>query len=506
MISFNALKNSKLIVLKTNAKIHSFKNANFSTCLITLSPGSKNISSSNHSDTNIDDRLILLAKDKSLLKDNSVYQAQSVKPPKISNVSTNPLQKPKIPELSDTSKIEKFADELKVVNESATSRLTARRFAAAIEEEVEAPESMKKTASEYQSYMRTHLQKERIKELEKSIQTHKKLKESKDLYSQILRNFNAPIKYAYAYGSGVFKQANYSSSGSMVDMIFGVSHPEHWHSINIQQNPHHYSSLKLLGAGAVNFVQNKIGTGVYFNPYVEINGVKIKYGVASIDSLTNDLLTWKTLYLAGRMHKPTLVLQDDKFVRLCSQVNLASALRVALLMLPKNFTEHELFSKIVGISYIGDLRMQLGGENPKKIDNIVDAQIDMLRELYSSSIEGMSNMQYIGMNFLQQNMDTKVRATLFNKVPQRVYNQVKYQYNRSPKSLVNTANINSANLENMKLSEMIVSDQYLSEMTKSAIESIVKWPSFTQSVKGIVTAGFLNSYRYASEKRAKAKI
>jgi translocator assembly and maintenance protein 41 len=59
----------------------------------------------------------------------------------------------------------------------------------------------------------------------------------------------------------------------MVDFIFGVSHPDHWHALNMQQNPHHYSGIRRLGSGAVTMLQEKVGAGIYFNPYVTINGM-----------------------------------------------------------------------------------------------------------------------------------------------------------------------------------------------------------------------------------------
>jgi hypothetical protein len=62
----------------------------------------------------------------------------------------------------------------------------------------------------------------------------------------------------------------------MMDFIFGVSHPGHWHALNMQQNPHHYSSLRLLGSNTVSTIQDDVGAGVYFNPYVEINGIVSK--------------------------------------------------------------------------------------------------------------------------------------------------------------------------------------------------------------------------------------
>lgn len=79
----------------------------------------------------------------------------------------------------------------------------------------------------------------------------------------------------------------------------------------------------------------------------------IKYGVISMDRLCSDLENWETLYCAGRFHKPTKVLREDSRVVLSQQHNLLGAMRTALLMLPAEFTEEELFLKITGLSYMG---------------------------------------------------------------------------------------------------------------------------------------------------------
>jgi hypothetical protein len=59
----------------------------------------------------------------------------------------------------------------------------------------------------------------------------------------------------------------------MVDFIFGVSHTQHWHGLNLVQYPKHYSGMRFLGSGAISWLQDKSGAGVYFNPYVEIDGL-----------------------------------------------------------------------------------------------------------------------------------------------------------------------------------------------------------------------------------------
>lgn len=59
----------------------------------------------------------------------------------------------------------------------------------------------------------------------------------------------------------------------MVDFIFGVSHTQHWHGLNLVQHRHHYSGMKYLGSGAISYMQDNFGAGVYFNPYVEVGGL-----------------------------------------------------------------------------------------------------------------------------------------------------------------------------------------------------------------------------------------
>lgn len=42
------------------------------------------------------------------------------------------------------------------------------------------------------------------------------------------------------------------------------------------------------------------------------------------------------------------------------------------------------------------------------------------------------------------------------------------------------------------------------KLTTLVISKTVRWPSFTQSIKGVFTSGLARSWRYAAEKRAKA--
>lgn len=213
----------------------------------------------------------------------------------------------------------------------------------------------------------------------------------------------------------------------MVDFIFGVSHPEHWHSINLQQNPHHYSGMRFLGSGAISLLQEKMGAGIYFNPYVQINGINIKYGVISIDRLCKDLIDWDTLYVAGRMQKPVKILRDDGRVRLANQVNLTEAVRVALLTLPENFTEQEFYMRVAGISYKGDFRMTVG-ENPNKVKNIVKAQMENFHGLYFGLLDDLPNVTVLNDGKLQQSTNPRFRGLMVKKLPKTLYDKVVAQY------------------------------------------------------------------------------
>ncbi|XP_030358033.1 phosphatidate cytidylyltransferase, mitochondrial isoform X1 [Strigops habroptila] len=125
-------------------------------------------------------------------------------------------------------------------------------------------------------------------------------------FRRVLAHFPQELSLAFAYGSGVFRQAGDSAGpgeNNMLDFVFAVDDSVTWHMMNLTKNRSHYSFLKVLGPKQINSVQN-YGAGIYYNTLVPCNGRMIKYGVISTDTLIDDLLHWKTLYVAGRLQKP----------------------------------------------------------------------------------------------------------------------------------------------------------------------------------------------------------
>jgi translocator assembly and maintenance protein 41 len=94
------------------------------------------------------------------------------------------------------------------------------------------------------------------------------------LLESIVADFGAPIRYAVAYGSGVFEQDGYQAEkdSPMLDFMFAVTHPAHFHSINMSQHPSHYAMhARTLGSFFVTKVQ-EFGPGVWFNAFVQAKG------------------------------------------------------------------------------------------------------------------------------------------------------------------------------------------------------------------------------------------
>lgn len=414
---------------------------------------------------------------------------------------------------------------------------------------------------------------------------HIKINEDfKESLRQILWQFRAPIRYAFAYGSGVFGQSGgggKSSAGlskeeliphpdppkavrdwqkggaKVIDFIFGVSHTHHWHSLNLTQHPDHYSFLQYLpfNSGAISRIQDSFGAGVYFNPYITVNGVMIKYGVVNLDTLRQDLSEWTTLYLAGRLQKPVKILRDDPRIRLANQINLLSALRTALLMLPEHFTERELYEKIAGLSYMGDPRMLyipgLGAsENTAKVSNIVGAQLPGFRQLYVPLIENLPNIaftdartpkevawekedaiRHTGSNVeldasvlggpsglsLTQDLDPVKRGNMVRRLPPAFRKKLYYQYKKQfgipgsafdnilESSADEDAKGNVTRREGGDFEQRISEQENLSEVVAKCVQGTVAWPATSQTFKSFFTAGVGKAWRYYSDKRRKSR-
>jgi mitochondrial translocator assembly and maintenance protein 41 len=371
----------------------------------------------------------------------------------------------------------------------------------------------------------------------------------------IVRQF-PHVAHAFAYGSGVFPQSAGTASktalsphpnppeailkwqkggGKMLDFIFATRFSQHFHSLNLTRHRDHYSFLGSLGSGVVSWVQDRFGAGIYYNTYITVNGVLIKYGVVNLNTLYRDLSDWDTLYLAGRLHKPVKILTEDPNIRLANQRNLMAAVRCSLLMLPEHFTEQELYSTIASLSYTGDPRFSVGSEHPDKISNIVTHQLRAFRQLYSPLIAELPNIRYndprVKQNMtyedlpedkadlkMTQNMDLAFRGNMVRRLPSAFRSKLYFLYQRkfSIPGREFQEMLAAASDEDKKtggvrkpvggeFDRRIAGESDLKDMVRKAVVQTVKWPATVQSIKGVITAGAKKTWRYLGEKLEKGR-
>jgi translocator assembly and maintenance protein 41 len=293
------------------------------------------------------------------------------------------------------------------------------------------------------------------------------------LMKELLEHF-PPLNFACAYGSAAVTQYSYDATSSLLDLIFVVGDAKEWHLSNRRLNPTHYACPH-----SVTLTLQPLGAGVYYNTDVVVRGRRIKYGVIQEDIFLSDLWEWRTLYLAGRLHKPIVPFTDQSSaIREAMIVNQRHAANTALFLLPRRFTTQEYLETIVGISFLGDFRMGLA-EDPQKVRRIVRGQEDALWNMYSSFCK-----------------DTGVASLVGDQ----------YEQNYSPMELISRLSSLPLNLiqrPRQDLFYLAKQPESISHILKSSIASIVRQPALTQAVKGIVTAGISKSLSYALTKLGK---
>ncbi|XP_019882039.1 phosphatidate cytidylyltransferase, mitochondrial [Camponotus floridanus] len=313
----------------------------------------------------------------------------------------------------------------------------------------------------------------------------------------IIREFPRNMKFCFAYGSGAFKQVN-NDGNNMLDLIFVVRNANKWHAENLVNNPNHYAQpLRFFGPKTITNVQEQLGAKIFYNTLVKTNqGQLIKYGVISEVSLVEDLLDWNDLYLAGRLHKPVKVIvepDENSQLRTALVQNLHSAIHAALLLLPEHFTEIDFFKKITSLSYHGDFRM-IFGENKDKISNIVLPQLHHFKQLYEPILKHFDNYIDIPKSdhmivTCHQDISPATKIHHLNHLPRMPQVKLVRAWSQGPRSK-----------DTEDCLRAIAHDPECCDILEQCLKEIVWRSSVTQSLKGIITAGFVKSVKYSGAK------
>lgn len=185
-------------------------------------------------------------------------------------------------------------------------------------------------------------------------------------------------------------------------------------------------------------------------------------------------------------------------------VNLQSALRAALLLLPERFKESSLFRTICSLSYVGDLRMVLFEDN-RKIERIVQGSWGQLQTLYrpplATAQHGWKIIRKIDENnsgnssgsdindagVWEQDVSRNTRRSLLEGLPAGVLSRLKIA--TSCTSVDQLADIHT---------------NRGSKALQKVLASTVRWSSARQAVSGVISAGPVRSCSYMLRKVLKA--
>ena len=397
--------------------------------------------------------------------------------------------------------------------------------------------------------------------------------------------------HSFGYGSGVFAQflndttttttTTTTRGGGMLDLIFVVDDTYEFHRENLRVFPHHYAPwLRYGGPNLVTQIQRRGLLGpmssllactedrfndarVLFhvvddednstsssisssskssnssNAMQDLRLPKMKYGVVDKKDLIQDLTEWDSLYLAGRLHKPTLPIlsTNDEELIVAQTKNLNAAIAAALLLssssslwknssvsssstnnvnptsAPPSLSWSSFYQTIASLSYTGDFRMQVGGEDPEKIRKLVDSpgQIQRFHSLYqpilldsyqkvgvlstaTSMVNGSSNNDNANIDDVVGGggglewdaNDPATMAYIQKQLPRSVQERI----NNKRRTNKNSGGYHSDDASNV---------------LATILAGIVAPAARNQSVKGIFTLGVRKSIKYANAKLAKGR-
>eukprot|EP00457_Paulinella_chromatophora_P007587 gb/GEZN01007610.1/.p1 GENE.gb/GEZN01007610.1/~~gb/GEZN01007610.1/.p1 ORF type:complete len:441 (-),score=42.02 gb/GEZN01007610.1/:198-1490(-) len=333
---------------------------------------------------------------------------------------------------------------------------------------------------------------------------------------QVMRSFPR-TEFAVAHGSGVYRQMDGQNSSAPLphlDLVFAVDDAEDWHDTNLFRNPHHYSFLKHWDANTIAYVQkvSDLGAKIYYNTRVpfDVDGysITVNYGVISVKDLTADLEGWETLFVAGRLHKPVVVLENncDEIAQAMNK-NLRSALSCALVQETcQQLRDHpwrgatdppvisipkaRLFERICGLSYIGDVSKS-NSERQHKVKQIVESNLDLFSDLYAPHIEALSMMHQN--EKLVWSPTRKTMTKLLDLLPYRL------QHSTAGCFLDDCRKRRVGPLSVKDVMHEVLDSNQIGESLDKGLQEIVSTTSKGQILKQLLTAGPIKSFLSLAE-------
>ena len=281
-----------------------------------------------------------------------------------------------------------------------------------------------------------------------------------------------------AYGSSIAYQSGYKDNEKkQVDLIVVVDDIKKFYEENLKKNKYMYKLTPSIYFKHASSKGLKKAAGICYTTDINYGIDTYKMGVIEKADVLDDLLNWKTFYIAGRFQKEMYTAKEDKEIEKANEVNKKNALTVALLLLDKeNPTLIDLYEKICSLSYMGDSRKSFKAEDPNKIKKIASGSKEHFNKEFKdkTSLFTCDKKENIKIDY------------------DKTFNMIKYL----PEELKNKIEEYGGNKNNL---------DKVREAIKDYLTKIIKSSSLGQTKKGILTTGPKNSIVYALSKLKKGR-
>lgn len=284
-----------------------------------------------------------------------------------------------------------------------------------------------------------------------------------------------------AYGSSIAYQAGYKENEKkQVDLIVIVDDIKEFYDENLKKNKYMYKLTPRIYFKHAKSKNLKKAAGICYTTDINYGQDTYKMGVIEKIDVLEDLLNWKTFYIAGRFQKEMFTAKADEQIEKANEINKRNALTIALLLLDKNKPKlTDLYEKICSLSYMGDSRKSFKAEDPNKIKKLASGSREHFDKEYTKKTDlfTVDKNEYI-------KIDYEKLYKMIDKLPIDLKIKI------------------SDEVGTKKLSESITE---IRKGIEDYLTAIIKKSSMGQTKKGILTTGPKNSLGYALAKLKKGR-
>lgn len=282
-----------------------------------------------------------------------------------------------------------------------------------------------------------------------------------------------------AYGSSIGFQSGYSKDEKkQIDLIVVVNDIKKFYKDNLKKNAYMYNLMPKLYFKLASRKALKSAAGICYTTHIDYKGDTYKMGVIEKKDVLDDLLNWKTYYIAGRFQKEMYTVLKDEEIEKAILINRKNAVTIASIILEKEKPDIvDFYEALCSLSYLGDSRKTLKAEDPHKVRKLAEGSKEYFDKVYlnESDVIKVENKIVI-IDYKKVKRDIKL---LPDDLKERLIPFVKDDF--------------EDNLEPLR------------REIKSYLSEVVNISSKGQTLKGIMTTGITNSISYALEKLKKGR-